>query len=131
MTGVYKITNLNNQKKYIGQSKDIFRRWKSHTSALNNNSDETIVRMAFAKYGLRQQVSSEGIYSNFKFEIIEECLKEKLLEREYYFIAKEKPEYNIMCAPPNELFIKKYKRTKNAGKYFIQYHNFDREQPQG
>lgn len=72
-TGVYKITNCKNGKFYIGQSKNIFLRWKSHTQALSDNSNESIIRMAFAKYGLRRQVSKPGIYNNFKFEILENC----------------------------------------------------------
>ena len=30
MIGIYKITNLINQKSYIGQSIDIIRRWNKH-----------------------------------------------------------------------------------------------------
>ena len=62
MTGIYRIKNINNGKSYIGQSKNIYRRWKQHTSGLNSKSDETIIRKAFVKYGLFQQVSREGEY---------------------------------------------------------------------
>jgi predicted GIY-YIG superfamily endonuclease len=34
--GIYCIENLVNSKKYIGQSKDINRRWKEHKNQLNN-----------------------------------------------------------------------------------------------
>ena len=66
MTGIYRITNITNGKSYIGQSKNIFRRWKQHTSGLNPESDETIIRKAFVKYGLLQQVSRKGEYGNFR-----------------------------------------------------------------
>ena len=68
-TGIYKITNCRNGKSYVGQSKNISLRWKSHTQALSDDSGESIVRTAFAKYGLRRQVSRPGVYGAFKFEI--------------------------------------------------------------
>ena len=70
-TGIYKITNLSNGKFYIGQSRDIFSRWKSHTLSINDDSNESVIRMSFAKYKLREQVSKAGIFGNFLFEIIE------------------------------------------------------------
>ena len=127
MTGIYRIKNINNGKSYIGQSKNIYRRWKQHTSGLNSKSDETIIRKAFVKYGLFQQVSREGEYGSFRFEIIEECNNNVLLEREYLFINQEKPEYNLMLLPPNQLLCFNSKRKQHCGKYFIQYHNYDKE----
>ncbi len=79
--------------------------------------------MAFAKYGLRNQVSSEGIFSGFQFEIIERCAEEKLLERESYYIETLKPEYNVMLIGANPIFPKR--DTQNFQK-FIQYHSFDK-----
>jgi len=37
MTGIYKITNLDNGKMYVGQAVDINRRWKDHKRLLNKN----------------------------------------------------------------------------------------------
>ncbi len=119
-TGVYKITNCKNGKFYIGQSKNIFLRWKSHTQALSDDSNESIIRMAFAKYGLRRQVSKPGIYNNFKFEILENCRTAHLLKRERFYIEHLKPEYN--CLGPNRLF---YQTEKKKGQYFIQYHSLE------
>ncbi|MBP7735491.1 MAG: GIY-YIG nuclease family protein [Spirochaetes bacterium] len=127
MNGVYRIVNIKNGKSYIGQSKDIYRRWKQHTSALTVYSNETILRKAFVKYGMLQQVFKEGQYGCFRFEIIEECSPNELLEREYYYIDLEKPAYNLMFLPPNELVKLDSKRRKHAGKYYIQYHNYDVE----
>ena len=119
-TGVYKITNCKNGKVYVGQSKDIFRRWKSHTQSLSDDSDESIVRRAFAKHGLRRQVSKPGIYSNFKFEILENCLATDLLKREHFYIERLQPEYN--CLGPNGFFRQ---TEKKKGQYFIQYHSLE------
>ena len=119
-TGIYKITNCRNGKSYVGQSKNIFLRWKSHTQALSDDSSESIVRMAFAKYGLRRQVSKPGVYNNFKFEILENCRAADLLKRERFYIDRLKPEYN--CLGPNRFF---YQTEEKKGQYFIQYHSLE------
>lgn len=79
MIGIYKITNMINNKIYIGQSKDIQRRWQQHrTESFNVNcrAYDVIFYRAIRKYGI----------DNFKFEIIEECPEAKLNEREKYWI---------------------------------------------
>jgi group I intron endonuclease len=81
--GIYKITNKVNGKVYIGQSVDIYRRWKQHKKigqGLNEtkyqrNKNDPLYR-AINKYGV----------DNFNFEIIEECDKALLSEREIYWI---------------------------------------------
>jgi group I intron endonuclease len=72
MIGIYKITNPSN-KVYIGQSTDVFKRWK-HYSYLDCNQQPGLFN-SFNKYG----------YNNHTFEIIEECLLEHLDEREIYW----------------------------------------------
>lgn len=37
IVGIYSITNKVNNKIYIGQSVNIYNRWKSHICELNNN----------------------------------------------------------------------------------------------
>ena len=69
MIGIYKIENLINGKKYIGQSIDIETRWAEH-KRINERSLETIKQkyplyLAFKKYGLE----------NFSFEVLEICSK--------------------------------------------------------
>lgn len=76
MIGIYKITNLINQKIYIGQSTDIESRWEDHK--FYSQKENTAIQAAFKKYGI----------SNFSFEIIEECRKEELDAKEIYWIAK-------------------------------------------
>ena len=36
VSGIYKIENLINHKVYIGQSKNIYARWKQHKRNINN-----------------------------------------------------------------------------------------------
>lgn len=78
MTGIYKITCKPNNKIYVGQSIDINTRWVAHIRELNGNRHHnTKLQNAWNKYG------SE----NFVFEIVEECSKEKLNDKEKYWIA--------------------------------------------
>lgn len=125
--GVYRITNQANGKKYIGQSRNIYNRWKQHTGGLQNGTEnnESLIRQAFAKYGLNEQVSKPGIYENFVFEVLEECQDDQLLEREYFYIRTESPEYNLSRQPPNPDFIFR-KRESAEEKLWVQYHNFEK-----
>ena len=79
MTGIYKITNLTNNKCYIGQSVHIEQRWKDHIRCMSDSRRDAYNRplyKAFRKYGI----------DNFSFEILEECTEDKLNEREQYWI---------------------------------------------
>lgn len=77
--GIYKITNLLNDKVYIGQSVDIEKRWSVHKAELKNNYHHNIhLQNAWNKYGEK----------NFKFSIIEECDVDQLNQREIYWISK-------------------------------------------
>lgn len=122
-TGIYKITNLSNGKFYIGQSRDISTRWKAHTMSLQDGSNESVIRMAFAKYKLRKQISKPGVYGNFKFEVLENCSEKKLLERERYHIETLKPHYNVQLMGVNPRFPR---RDNLKYEYFIQYHSIDK-----
>lgn len=80
MPYIYKITNLINQKIYIGKTiKTIEERWNIHwqDSKKQNISNRPLYR-AFHKYGKE----------NFKIEILEECNLEDLNNREIYWIEK-------------------------------------------
>lgn len=73
--GIYKIENKINKHIYIGQSINILKRWTEHTKDSKKYPNLTLYK-AFNKYGIK----------NFLFSIIEECPKEKLDEREIYWI---------------------------------------------
>lgn len=76
-TGIYKITNLNSQKCYIGQAVDIANRWRQHVKRGVGAEDWTRNKLYPAMYSL-------GV-ENFTFEIVEECERSKLNEREDYW----------------------------------------------
>lgn len=85
MPCIYKITNIVNNKVYIGQPiqnpKD---RWRGHIHSLKTKSGCPILKQAFVKYGVE----------NFKFEVIQECSDEEKYELEKKYIE----EYN--CVAP-------------------------------
>lgn len=87
MIGIYKIENLINGNKYIGQSNNITKRWNAEKRTAFNEQDpryEYPLSRALRKYGIE----------NFSFEIIEECPEEKLNERERYWVAFYDTFYN-------------------------------------
>lgn len=79
--GIYKITNLLNNKVYIGQSIDIRRRWAAHWNVAQNIRDKGIKVNSPIEISL-----SQHNFDNFKWEIIEECPSNMLDEREKYWI---------------------------------------------
>lgn len=93
IVGIYKITCIPNNKIYIGSSKNIKKRFFNHISSLKHGKHENAyLQHAFNKYGI----------DNFKFEVIEECLLEELIQREQYWIDKLKsasPEYGFNICP--------------------------------
>ncbi|NOU18011.1 MAG: GIY-YIG nuclease family protein [Bacteroidales bacterium] len=125
LTGIYKIVNLTNDKFYIGQSRNIYQRWKQHTSNLPEKYPTSRIRTAFKKYGLGQIVHKEGVYGNFKFEIIELCEEFELYRKESEYILNLKPHYNCSIFTSPEFYKGNY--LEKEEKYWIQYHNYDAE----
>lgn len=84
-TGIYKITNLTNGMCYVGQAVSISERWRQHIKRGLGAETPTNNKLypAMQKFGVE----------NFSFEMIEECERSKLNEREDYwqdfFKAKE------------------------------------------
>ena len=76
-TGVYKLTNLTNQKIYVGQAVDIGERFKQHTKCgLGIDTPSNMLYAAMMKDGVE----------NFTFEVLEECGRGELNDREKYYI---------------------------------------------
>ena len=103
IVGVYKITNTINGSFYIGSSLNVkhrmsVHRCKSMWKQLPSNK-------------MYQDMESIGVHK-FTFEIIEECPKEILRDREQYYIELLKPDYNNLYAKGHNL--ERYKQTSDA-----------------
>ena len=70
VTGIYCIENITNNKKYIGQSIHVYKRWAQHKNALRNNVHENDhLQASWNKHG----------ESSFNFYMLIEC-EESLLD---------------------------------------------------
>lgn len=78
-SGIYKITRLKTGEVYIGKSTDVKKRWTEHCKTAYGVG--TIARSV-----LHTTIKKDGI-ENFTFELLEEVPKDKLTEREKYWIA--------------------------------------------
>lgn len=77
--GIYKITNIETNECYIGQAVDIYKRWNQHCKAglgIDTPPGNKLYK-AMQEYGLQ----------NFTFEILLECNRDELNEKEKYFIS--------------------------------------------
>ena len=77
-SGIYKITRLKTGEIYIGKSTDIKKRWTEHCKTVYGVG-------SIAHSMLHTTMQKDGI-ENFTFEVVEEVPKEKLTEREKYWI---------------------------------------------
>ena len=75
--GVYSIMNLVNNKRYIGQSVDVYVRWGNHKSALRNN-----------RHGNKHLQNAWNTYGedNFNFEVLSVCDIDTIDKIEQYYI---------------------------------------------
>lgn len=79
VTGIYKITNLNNNMCYIGQAVDVAARWKDHAKC-GLGIDTPQGNKLYAA------MIEEGIW-NFSWELLEKCDRKLLDEKEKYYIG--------------------------------------------
>lgn len=78
-SGIYKITSIVDNKSYIGRSVDVRARLIQHVKS-------SVGVGTIADQIIHKVMAKEGIV-NFTFELLEECEKDKLPERERYYIA--------------------------------------------
>lgn len=138
--GIYSITNIINNKKYIGSSTNIKKRWKEHIYYLNNGLGiNKHIQHSWNKYG----------GNNFKFQVEEYCPQSLLILKEKYYIYKyntmdEKFGYNFNEPVPSKMKlypehkdlkeyggieptnIEKYIVSNNPFKYFKEDENLSR-----
>lgn len=107
ISGIYQIINKVNGNIYIGSASYINRRINNHFYNLKNNKHHSIhLQRAWNKYG--KEV--------FEFQVIEECEKDKLIEREQYYIDNLKPKYNICINARSRLGVKSKEGFKSPFK---------------
>lgn len=76
--GIYKITNQLNDKCYIGQSVDVAKRWAEHAKC-GLGIDTPQGNKLYAA------MQHDGLW-NFSWELLEECPREQLNEKEKFYI---------------------------------------------
>ena len=89
---IYKITNLVNNKCYIGETiQNLEKRWKDHKNAIKRDGGCKALKMAIKKHGIEK----------FKFEVIIICFDEDRLIYEKEYIKKYNSQvpngYNILA----------------------------------
>lgn len=108
-SGIYTITNLINDKVYIGFTKDFLKRRVSHWNYLRAGNHPN--------YHLQNAVNQYGI-ENFEFEVLEECEERFLFSQEHYWAlllntTNNKFGYNIKPTHPYGLNMTSYEMREN------------------
>jgi len=87
ISGIYFIVSTQNQMNfYIGSSRDLFGRWRSHINRLKRNNHENAI--------LQNHYNKHGI-SNLLFEVFSFCSQSELITTEQFFLDTLKPCWNI------------------------------------
>ena len=85
-SGIYSLINIENGKRYIGSSKNLYNRLNDHLSLLRTNkSHNKHLQSSWNKNG----------EDNFIYSVLELCEEEIRFEREQYYIDIIHPEFNF------------------------------------
>jgi len=101
--GIYQIQSKINEKLYIGSAINLKTRKKNHFNELKRREHPNII--------LQNHVNKYGI-NVLIFSILEFCLKEKLIEREQYYMDTLNPEFNIRKIAGSCLGMKHSEKAK-------------------
>jgi group I intron endonuclease len=102
-SGIYMLANKLTNLIYIGQSKDISKRFIRYFNASYIKSKKSFkISRALIKYG----------YSNFSVRILEYCDKSDLTIREQFYLDNLNPEYNILKIAGSSRGYRHSKETK-------------------
>lgn len=123
LCGIYCIENTVNNKKYIGLSRNVKRRWSEHKSKLKNNCHPNeLLQYHWNVYG----------ENRFKFYVVELCDESLLTEKEIFYIDKmqtmvKDKGYNQICGGENAPTTNKpviCLQTKQVYKYVYEACNY-------
>lgn len=109
-SGIYKITNISNEKIYIGSAKNLKNRWSRHKNELrNNNHSNQYLQNSWNKYG-------EQSFEFTMLEIVDDI--NDLEDRENYYLNlmksyKREVGYNILRKAYSSCGFKHSENTKN------------------
>lgn len=102
-SGIYMWVNTINNKKYVGSSAELQRRFSAYYSiAYITKYNTTMIHRALLKYG----------YSAFSLHILEYCNSSVLIEKEQYYMDLIKPEYNLLKTAGSSLGWKQSEEWK-------------------
>jgi group I intron endonuclease len=92
--GVYAIVNKENQKSYVGSSKDLAKRRHDHFKDLQAGAhNNRYLQRAFEKYGM----------AVFSFRVLLFCEEDERIRYERELIIRSKPEYNMVISDESGL----------------------------
>jgi len=120
-SGIYKITNSDNGKVYIGQSVNVFKRVNIHRTNLRRGvHGNNHLQLSWNKYG----------EDSFQFEIVEFCEEELLNSKEcswiaFYNSADKHNGYNSMIPDPE---AKKFRHSKKTIEFLANRVDFTKEE---
>ncbi len=102
-SGIYRIRNLVDGKRYIGSAVCFRKRWATHRSELKGGSHgNRFLLRAWLKYGPEA----------FVFEVVESCDIPSLIQREQRWIDETSPEYNLSPTAGSCLGLKHSEETR-------------------
>ena len=103
ISGIYIITNIKNGKQYVGSSVNIKYRFTRHKQMLRDNIHKNPkLQASYNKY-------KKDLFFYTILELVED--KNKLLEREQYYIDKLNPWFNICKVAGNVTGLKHTQKT--------------------
>lgn len=86
MSGIYRWINEETGNTYVGSGMNLTKRIRSYYQVSELKKNPRHINKALLKYG----------HDKFKLEILEYCDKDKLMEREQFYLDQLNPSYNIL-----------------------------------